>query len=92
MKLTALTESKVAYLACPSCGSKCPMEVKSHTAKCPSCNFSFAVDTHAATHADDGLEPPYIQFSARYGGPFADKTSATTNGRPLKMGEMSKPR
>jgi hypothetical protein len=91
LKLSALSESTVAYLNCPSCGTKAPMQVEKHTARCPDCMVSFAVDVNSASHSDVGLEPPYIQFSARYGGPFADKLSATTAARPLRMGEQSKP-
>jgi len=92
LKLSALTENRVAYLSCPNCGAKCPMQVNKNTASCPVCKFDFATDTFAAMHADDGIKPPYIQFSGRYGGPFADKLSATTAGRPSRMGEQSKPR
>ena len=92
MKLILLAEGRVAYLGCPQCNAKGVMCVSGNKAACPSCNFEFAVDTNtAANFTADGFEPPYTQFSARYGGPLAGKKDGALLTRSNKVGETIRP-
>jgi uncharacterized C2H2 Zn-finger protein len=78
MKISVLSDDRVSFISCPQCGNR-TSHVSGHSAKCPRCKFKFAVDDRSSEDFyQNGLKPPYIAFSGRYGGPFAGKLSATT--------------
>jgi hypothetical protein len=68
MKLSELNHS-TAFVTCPNCGARCVSPTSGNTVTCSQCHFKFSHDEQtAAAFSDEGLDPPYIAFSMRYGG------------------------
>ena len=81
MKLSLLFESPGSK--CPQCGAVC-QATEEISVKCPKCDFTFQRKSKANTFEVDLVEPE-LKISGRWGGPLADKFSATKSMNPSKI-------
>lgn len=81
MRLNVLYEAPGAI--CPQCGSVCQMTRNSQTV-CPECGFVFYKKPMGNIQEPD-LVTPELAVSGRWGGPFADKFSATKYKNPYRI-------
>jgi hypothetical protein len=81
MRLSLLFEAP--GLTCPQCSGIC-QETEDTSITCPKCRFVFRRKTNQNTFETELIKPE-LKVSGRWGGPLADKFSATKSMNPSKI-------